>query len=128
MPPKATAKSAPGRLPLQDCSIAIAGTHAGFSAGALEKDFIIPLGATLSKTVISTTTHLVTTEADYGKPSAKVKTAESHDIGIVPLEWLQECLSQNKRLNEDDYSFSKRDSTAKVSCGEMTLSIFPISI
>jgi poly [ADP-ribose] polymerase len=87
MPPrKAKAAAVP---PLEGCSIALSGTFPGQTQSALENDFINALGATLSKTVTSSTTHLVTTDVDFVKPSTKVKQAQSHGLHIVSLAWLE---------------------------------------
>ncbi|KAE8441035.1 hypothetical protein EG329_006072 [Mollisiaceae sp. DMI_Dod_QoI] len=91
--------------PLQGCSVALSGTFPGYSQPILEQEFINALGATLSKTINKSTTHLVTTDADFAKPSTKVKQARSHDLHIVKLSWLEDCLDQSTKLSEDDYMF-----------------------
>ena len=106
MPPKA-AKN--GALPLDGCSIALSGTFSRTHA-ALEQDLIVVLGASLAKTVTPSTTHLVTTENDLAKLSAKVKQAKSHDIHIVNVQWLEDCLHQSKRLSETNYNFGSTSS------------------
>jgi poly [ADP-ribose] polymerase len=112
MPPRGAKKgTAPTSPPLQGCTIALSGTFSGRSQSALEQDFINALGASLAKTVTSSTTHLVTTDTDFAKPSTKVKQAKSHDVHIVKLAWLEGCLDQNTRLSEDDYSFDAPAST-----------------
>jgi poly [ADP-ribose] polymerase len=89
---------------LQGCTIALSGTFPGISQSVLEQDFINALGAALAKTVTSSTTHLVTTDADFAKSSTKVKQAKSNNVKIVTLAWLEDCLEQNTRLSEDGYS------------------------
>ena len=96
--------------PLEGCAIALSGNFPGHSQSALEQDFINALGATLAKTVNKSTTHLVTTDIDFAKPSAKVKQAQSHDLHIVKLAWLEDCLDQSTRLSEGGYSFDGSDS------------------
>lgn len=95
--------------PLQGCIIALSGSFPGRSQSALETEFINVLGASLSKTVTEDTTHLITTKGDFAKPSAKVKQAKSHDIPVVKLSWLEDCLDQAKRLSEDSYYFDAPD-------------------
>jgi poly [ADP-ribose] polymerase len=111
MPPKAAKKAAkkaaPAGPPLQGCTVALSGAFPGLSQPAVELEYINALGATLSKTVNPSTTHLVTTDADFAKPSAKVKQAKSHDVKIVKLAWLEDCLDQTTKLSEDDYGFDK---------------------
>jgi BRCA1 C Terminus (BRCT) domain/WGR domain len=102
MPPKASKRvTAP---PLAGCSIALSGKFPR-SQSAIEQDFIIALGASLAKTVNASTTHLITTDTDYEKSPVKVKQAKSHDVKIVKLQWLEDCLDQRKKLSEDDYGF-----------------------
>ncbi len=89
---------------MEGCVITLSGTIPGRTQASIDKDFIIPLGATLAKSVTAVTTHLVTTEVDYNKPSAKVKSAKSNDITIVNFQWLEDCLDQTTRVSEDSYS------------------------
>lgn len=108
MPPKKggriTVKTQPDLLPpLLCCTIALSGTFPGHSHAAIEENFISPLGASLSKGVLSATTHLITTEVDFGKPSAKVAQAKQNDVNIVKLAWLEDCLSQSTKLPEQAY-------------------------
>lgn len=118
MPPKRAAKKqAPATPPLDGCIVALSGTFPGYSQPVLERDFIIPLGATLSKSVNDTVTHLVASDADYAKNSTKVKQAKSLDLPIVKLSWLQECHDQNKKLAEADYSLDTANGSAVVANG-----------
>ncbi|KAF8857253.1 PARP-domain-containing protein [Acephala macrosclerotiorum] len=103
MPPKKATKAKAS--PLQGCKIALSGTFPGYTQPVLEQQFIKALGATLSATVSKLTTQLVAAESDFAKPSAKVEQAKSHDIPIVQLSWLQDCLAQGTKLSEDDYRF-----------------------
>ncbi|CAJ2513489.1 Uu.00g016080.m01.CDS01 [Anthostomella pinea] len=107
MPPrkKAAAAAAPSTPPLDGCSIAISGTIAGRTQASIERDYINVLGATLAKSVTAATTHLVTTEADFEKPSAKVKSAQAHNVPIVSFTWLQDTLDKLVRQNENAYAF-----------------------
>ncbi|RYP79322.1 hypothetical protein DL769_003003 [Monosporascus sp. CRB-8-3] len=89
--------------PLDGCVIALSGTIPGRTQASIEKDLILPLGATLAKSVTASTTHLVTTEPDYNKPSAKVKSAKSNNVPIVNFQWLEECLGQMTRVDENNY-------------------------
>jgi poly [ADP-ribose] polymerase len=106
---KAAAPATP-QPPLEGCAIALSGNFPGHSQSALEQNFINALGATLAKSVNKSTTHLVTTDVDFAKPSAKVKQAQSHDLHVVKLAWLEDCLDQSTRLSEDGYSFDGSDS------------------
>ncbi|KAI1807311.1 PARP-domain-containing protein [Daldinia bambusicola] len=105
MPPrrKAAAAKAPPPPPLEGCSIAISGTIPGRTQAAIEREFINVLGATLAKTVTTTTTHLVTNETDYNKPSIKVKAAQSLGVPIVTFQWLEDSLNQTARMAESSY-------------------------
>jgi len=98
--------------PLQACIIALSGTFPGRTQPSTEKDLITPLGGTLAKSITVDTTHLVTTEGDYAKPSTKVAQAKSKNIHIVNMTWLEDCLDQNARMDEAKYSFGGSNSTA----------------
>ena len=104
MPPKRAKKAAaPPALPALDgCKIAFSGTFAGTSQTAL-KSTAESAGATVSSSVTNDTTHLVASEADYSKSSAKVVKAQSLDIPIVSLEWLSLSAQNNAREAEKDY-------------------------
>lgn len=101
MPPKRAKKGV--ALPLEGCTVALSGKFPRSQAD-LEKE-ITGLGAALSKAVNPSTTHLITTELDFAKPSAKVKQAKSADTLIVKLAWLDDCLDQKAKLKEEDYNF-----------------------
>ncbi|EAU88494.2 poly(ADP)-ribose polymerase [Coprinopsis cinerea okayama7 len=62
-------------------------------------------GGTFSKTVDSTT-HLVSTEADVKKNSAKVKAANNAGTPIVTLEWLLDSIEGGKKEDETSYLLS----------------------
>lgn len=91
--------------PLQGCIIAISGKFPGRTQGAIEKDLISPLGGTLAKVVNAETTHLVTTESEAAKPATKVTQAKSHNVHIVAMTWLEDCLEQGVKLDESNYTF-----------------------
>ncbi|KAK7757745.1 hypothetical protein SLS62_000123 [Diatrype stigma] len=99
------AQPSPPPPPLESCVIALSGTVPGRTQASIEKEFINPLGATLARSVTAATTHLVSTEADFNKPSAKVKTAKSNGVPIVAFQWLEDCLTRMVRAAEDRYSF-----------------------
>ncbi|KAI0184130.1 poly polymerase catalytic domain-containing protein [Xylaria flabelliformis] len=109
MPPRTRkAAAAPATLPFTGLSIAISGSIPNRTQASVEADFIAPLGGVLAKAVSASTTHLVTSEADYHKPSSKVKSAQANDIPIVTFQWLEDCLSQNTRLDEATYSLASQ--------------------
>ncbi|KAI1269123.1 PARP-domain-containing protein [Xylariaceae sp. FL1019] len=93
-------------LPLAGLTIAISGTIPGRTQASIERDYIAPLGGSLSKTVSATTTHLVTTRTDFDKPSAKVASARASSIPIVSFEWLEQCLAENQCVSDEDFDFS----------------------
>jgi len=117
MPPKKGKKvAAPAPPPLDGCVVALSGTFPNYTQSRLEKEFINPLGATLAKSIAATTTHLITTESDFTKPSAKVRQAQEYDVCIVNLDWLKDCSDQSTRLSEKDYSLDAPSiSTAPIS-------------
>ena len=76
--------------PLNHTAIAIAGTFAGLTHGAIEKR-IIALGGVVSRSITASTSVLITTEADYKDKAAKVAKAESRNLPIVSIDWLDQC-------------------------------------
>ncbi|KAI0099072.1 poly polymerase catalytic domain-containing protein [Nemania sp. FL0031] len=110
-PPTPPGPSAPP--PFTGLNIAISGTIPRRTQASIEADFIGPLGGALAKTVSASTTHLVTTEADYQKPSAKVKSAQANGIPIVTFQWLEDCFAQTSLLDGDAYSFDNSDSQSQ---------------
>ncbi|KAL7751432.1 hypothetical protein RI367_003292 [Sorochytrium milnesiophthora] len=108
----ADAANAPTALPLDGCVVALSGTFAGLSHAVLQKT-ITELGGTPAGSVNKATTHLVTTDADVAKKSAKVKSATELGIHIVSSGWLQDCSDKQERLDESKYTFSaSADGTA----------------
>ncbi|KAJ2986872.1 hypothetical protein NUW58_g4176 [Xylaria curta] len=108
MAPRKKKAVAPVTPPFTGFSIAISGSIPGRTQASIETEFIAPLGGAMAKSVSASTTHLVTTEADYQKPSAKVKSAQANHIPIVTFQWLEDCLAQNTHLNEGTYGFTSQ--------------------
>lgn len=110
MPPrkKKAAAAAAATPPFTGFNIAISGSFPGRTQASIETDFIVALGGTLAKSVSPSTTYLVTTEADWKKPSMKVKSAEANGIPIVSFQWLEDCLAQNTHVKEDAYVFLRQ--------------------
>ncbi|KAI1329803.1 PARP-domain-containing protein [Xylariaceae sp. FL0255] len=111
--PRALKQTSSATPPLADCVIALSGTTPGHTQASIETNFITPAGATLSKSITANTTHLVASQADYEKPSAKVTAAQSKGIPIITFAWLQTCLSSNARVKEDMYSLAQSNGTPK---------------
>ncbi|KAK4139223.1 poly polymerase catalytic domain-containing protein [Dichotomopilus funicola] len=84
---------------LDGCRVALSGTFQGTTHATI-KTRAEALGATVGSRVADDTTHLIATEADYDKPSPKVSQAQSLDIHIVTLDWLQTCETQNAKATE----------------------------
>ncbi|KAF3060975.1 Poly [ADP-ribose] polymerase 2 [Daldinia childiae] len=111
MPPrKKAAVAKPPPPPLEGYSIAISGTIPGHTQAAIERDFINVLGASLAKSVTATTTHLISTDSDYSKPSIKVKAAQSLGVPIVTFQWLEDSLNQTARMAESSYGIGSSQS------------------
>ncbi|KAK0099598.1 hypothetical protein ONS96_008098 [Cadophora gregata f. sp. sojae] len=91
--------------PLQGCIIALSGAFPGRTQPSVDNELITPLGGTLAKSITADTTHLVTTEGDFAKPSTKVTQAKSKDVLIVNMTWLEDCLAENARMDETKYFF-----------------------
>ncbi|KAK4160598.1 putative poly polymerase 2 [Cladorrhinum sp. PSN259] len=107
MPPKrgkkAAAAAAPATPPLEDCKIAISGTFAGMTQAAV-KSLAESLGAKVSSAITADTTHLVATEADFHRKTAKVAKATELDVPIVGLEWLSKAEETKTKQPEKDFS------------------------
>lgn len=56
------------------------------------------LGGTVASTVTADTSFLIATEKDFESNSVKIKAATTHNVPIVPLEWLEECESTGKSI------------------------------
>lgn len=98
-------KKAQPLLPLGGCDIALSGTFSAGSHGAIQAQ-LAGLGAELSGSINDDTTHLVTIQRDYDKPSVKVKAALEKNLHIVSYEWVMECLATNSRVPEKSYLFT----------------------
>ncbi|KAK0702580.1 poly polymerase catalytic domain-containing protein [Apiosordaria backusii] len=110
MPPK-RAKKAAAKPPLEGCKIALSGTFTGMTQSAV-KAKAEAVGATVSTTVTEDTTHLVATEADFNKPSAKVAKAQTLGIPIVNFEWLSLSEQNNSKQAEKDFIFGASSTNA----------------
>ncbi|VBB74967.1 Putative poly [ADP-ribose] polymerase 2 [Podospora comata] len=112
MPPKRAKKAAAAAAepPLDGCKIALSGTFAGMTQSAV-KAKAEAVGATVSTAVTEDTTHLVATEADFNKPSAKVTKAQTLGIPIVSFEWLSLSEQKNRKQAEDDFTLGGTAST-----------------
>ena len=114
MPPKRGKKAAvaapPAAPPLQSCNIAFSGTFKGITHGAL-KIKAEALGAAVSPSIDpSTTTHLIATEVDFKKRTAKVVAADDNKLPIVTVDWLLECEKDNTRAPEADFALNSTTS------------------
>lgn len=127
MPPKrgkkaaSAAPTAPTGPPLDGCRVALSGTFPGFSQPALQKQ-ITGLGGLTSSSITKDTTHLITVQADYDKPSTKVKAAKGQGIHIVSLPWLQDCLSSGSKEDETKYLFNAPSTSAASATAAVTTS------
>ncbi|KAK4196755.1 putative poly polymerase 2 [Triangularia verruculosa] len=113
MPPKRAKKAtaAAAKPPLDGCKISLSGTFAGMTQSAV-KAKAEAVGATVSAAVTEDTTHLVATEADFKKPSAKVSKAQTLGIPIVSFEWLSLSEQNNSRQAEKDFALGTTSTTA----------------
>lgn len=109
MPPK-KAKKAPAP-PLAGYVIAISGTFAGTNQTAVQGT-ITSLGATVAKSVTADTNVLVSTPADVKKGSKKVQDAQSADIPIVSLDWLDECATSQQLVDTDHHLLGSKPASA----------------
>ncbi|KKY25976.1 putative poly polymerase 2 adp-ribosyltransferase 2 [Diplodia seriata] len=113
MPPKRGKKAAvPAAPPLDGCCVVFSGTFPGHSQSSL-LDVAANLGADTAKSVTKDATHLVTTQADVDKASAKVKEAQNRDLFLVSLDWLLDSEQSNAKADETQYTFGNAASNAK---------------
>jgi poly [ADP-ribose] polymerase len=92
----------PSTAPLAGYTIALSGTFAGTTQAAVQ-GIITSLGATVAKSITADTNILVSTAADVKKNSKKVQDAQSSDIPIVSLDWLDECACQLQPIDTEDF-------------------------
>ncbi|KAI0521356.1 poly polymerase catalytic domain-containing protein [Xylaria bambusicola] len=112
MPPRKKKDAAPASPALDGLHIAISGSIPRRTQPTIEKNFIVPLGAVLDKSVSDSTTHLVSSTADFNKPSTKVIAARTKGIPIVTFEWLEDCLDRQKHMNEKAYTLPQNDTAS----------------
>ncbi|KAH8145222.1 uncharacterized protein LAJ45_10783 [Morchella importuna] len=90
--------------PLSKFTIAVSGSQKGYTQVNLES-LIASNGGAFVKAIEPGTTHLVTTQADVDKRSAKVRSAQASGIHVVSLDWLLESIESKKALAETGYVF-----------------------
>jgi poly [ADP-ribose] polymerase len=95
MPPKKAS------MPLAGYTVATSGTFAGTTRAAVQTK-ITTLGA-IAKSITKDTNVLLSTPADVKKDSKKVQDAQSNDIPIVSIDWLEHCLTQHKAVDTNLY-------------------------
>lgn len=103
MPPKKKAQPQP--QPLIGCNIALSGTFSAGSHGVIQAQ-LAGLGADLAGSIADSTTHLVTVQRDYDKPSVKVKAALEKNVQIINYDWVKECVASNSKVPEKNYLFT----------------------
>lgn len=91
--------------PLTGCCIAFSGNFPGHTQAAL-LDWAASLGAGTSKTITGAVTHLVTSQADFHKPSSKVVQAKERDIFIVSLDWFLLSAAHGQKFQESHHSLT----------------------
>ncbi|CAI6301543.1 unnamed protein product [Periconia digitata] len=97
MPPKKKATQ-----PLNGYTLALSGTFPGQTQQALQST-ITSLGGEVAKSITAETSILVSTTADVNKNSKKVQDAQSADIPIVSIDWLNDSSSNSKAMDTDSY-------------------------
>ncbi|KAH0544608.1 hypothetical protein FGG08_001257 [Glutinoglossum americanum] len=94
-------------------TISFSGTFPGYKQASLGA-IVLGNGGRISSKVDEDCTHLVTSQADFEKPSIKNKQAQDiPDLKVVSLDWLLESV-QNKQL-ESEASYALGASKASVS-------------
>ena len=112
--PPATKPAATQELDLfQDCVIVVSGSVPGRSqkdAVALIKEY----GGESPAGVPKFMTHLVTTEAEIEKKTAKVRAAlDDPDIPIVSFDWLDYCINMMQKSGESHHNLRPGSQTKK---------------
>ncbi|KAK0716214.1 poly polymerase catalytic domain-containing protein [Lasiosphaeris hirsuta] len=103
MPPKKATTTGTGAL--ANCTIVFSGQFTGFTQATLKKQ-AEGLGAKVTATVTSATTHLVATKSDFLTTSSKVSKAGDLGIPIVALPWLTSSDTNKAREPEAKYAFA----------------------
>eukprot|EP01105_Mastigella_eilhardi_P011092 TRINITY_DN255_c0_g1_i1.p1 TRINITY_DN255_c0_g1~~TRINITY_DN255_c0_g1_i1.p1 ORF type:complete len:1160 (+),score=256.88 TRINITY_DN255_c0_g1_i1:63-3542(+) len=100
---QASASTRAGR-PFSDLQFAIAGRFPK-TQDALKKD-ITSLGGKFSTSVTKKVNFLIASESDVAKGSVKSTQAKNHGIHVVSLQFLQDCIAQNKLVDPAPYSLT----------------------
>ncbi|KAF2070731.1 hypothetical protein CYY_007946 [Polysphondylium violaceum] len=95
---------------LKDCVFSITGT---FSVSQVDlKKKIKSLGGQVSLNCCSSdVTHILATEENFNDLTKPVKHAIRFNLPIVKEEFLNECVSQSKKVDVDQYSYTVSDDT-----------------
>ncbi|CAG8457874.1 9812_t:CDS:1 [Paraglomus occultum] len=88
---------------LNGCAIVLSGKFEQGSQSYLQSIIKIH-GGTFGSTITKGTTHLVVTEVDYERESAKVTAARARDdIEITTWDWIEECIKEKKLVDPKKY-------------------------
>ncbi|CRG86204.1 poly [Talaromyces islandicus] len=104
--------------PLGGCSIATSGKFPGTTQAALATR-ITSLGAAVVSKVTADTTFLIATEKEYESNSTKIKSATSHNVPVVKIEWLDECESAGKKADEAQFLLSSSPNSTSASASAL---------
>ncbi|KAG0355708.1 hypothetical protein BG005_005356 [Podila minutissima] len=96
----------PKRVPLfTDCTVSISGTYKTHTQGDISA-LITTNGGAVTPSVTKATTHLITTDKELEKNTAKVQKAVDMGILLVTLDWVVDSISKKKRQSEASYKVS----------------------
>lgn len=85
--------------------IAFCGNFYGRNQTSLLDD-AVRLGAHTAKSVTKTVTHLIATQTECDKLSSKITQAQSQNVFIVNINWLDESDAAGKKKPEADYALT----------------------
>ncbi|KAF3919977.1 hypothetical protein AA313_de0209398 [Arthrobotrys entomopaga] len=112
---------------LDGCVFALSGTFEGLTKKDVEI-LISNNGGAVKGSVTKAVTHLITTEEDFAKKTAKVNTAITNGLPILSVDWLQDSVKKKKKQAEGKYDLTKppkassKASTSKASTSKASSS------
>jgi len=66
-------------------------------------------GGSVTKTITAKVTHLITTDDDFEKPSAKVKSATTKGITILNENFIHDSIAKGEKAEEENYNIASKN-------------------
>ncbi|KAL4233481.1 Protein mono-ADP-ribosyltransferase parp4 [Mactra antiquata] len=89
----------------------------------LRKD-ITSNGGIVSYIVTKKSTHVVCNDPEKTDVSYKCRMAAKYDLPVVSINWIKQCIEQNRILNTDDYLIAGKTKSDKLAAGKIPASKF----